>query len=168
MLDRKRFGGNIALNFDVKKAFDTIDWKFLIHVLQSFGFDSKFCNWVEAILVSANLSLSINGHSVGFFKYKWGVRQGDPLSPLLFCLAEEVLSGGISALVDSGKLVPMSSSRGFQTPSHVMYVDDILVLYKGTKSNLRNLMNLFHWYGECSGQLLSIEKCKKFSKRSFL
>lgn len=46
LLDYKTFGSNVALKFDIKKAFDTIDWDFLISVLDAFGFDAKFCNWV--------------------------------------------------------------------------------------------------------------------------
>lgn len=91
MLDRKCFGGNIALKFDVKKAFDTLDWKFLIHVLKKFGFDSKFCHWVKVVLASVNLSISINGHMVGYFKCKKSVRQGGSPFPLAVLLGRRGL-----------------------------------------------------------------------------
>lgn len=104
MLNNRHFGGNVALKFDIKRAFDTLDWNFLLKILSSFGFDHQFCKWIIVVLHSAKLSVFINGNSVGFFPCKRRVRQGDPLSPLLFCLAEEVLSRGISKLVDSGRL----------------------------------------------------------------
>lgn len=50
MLDRKIFGGNLALKIDIKKAFDTMDWDFLLTVLHRFGFHDKFYNWVSVIL----------------------------------------------------------------------------------------------------------------------
>jgi len=50
------------------------------------------------------MSISINGSQHGYFKCARGVMQGDPLSPLLFCLEEEVLSRGILKLVDDGKV----------------------------------------------------------------
>lgn len=108
LLDNKSFCGNIALKVDNKKAFDTMGWSFLLNVLRTFGFAEKFCNWIKVILFSAKLSFSINVHSVGYFDCKRGVRQGDPLSPLLFCIAEEVLSRGLSKLVQEGNLNPMS------------------------------------------------------------
>lgn len=57
----------------------------------------------------------------------------------------------------------MSGPRGFQTPSHLLYADDILVLCKGTKRNLRTLINFFKEYGDISGQLLGLDKCKFYS-----
>lgn len=44
MLDYKAFGGNLTLNFDIKKAFDNLDWSFLLKVHSAFGFHSTFCN----------------------------------------------------------------------------------------------------------------------------
>lgn len=52
MLDKRAFGGNIALKIDIKKAFDTMDWDFLLQTLRSFGFEEKFCHWVMVILKS--------------------------------------------------------------------------------------------------------------------
>ena len=79
---------------------------------------------------SANFSVVVNGKLHDFFKCKRGVRQGDPLSPLLFCIAEEVLSRGLTKLVDEGKLEQISGARYSLVPSHVLYVDDIMVLCK--------------------------------------
>lgn len=136
MLDYKSFGGNIALKFDIRKAFDTIDWNFLLNVLYAFGFNNTFCGWIKNILKSAKLSILVNGHPTGYFACKRGVRQGDPLSPLLFCLAEDALSRGITFLANSGALKPMSCPRNCAAPTHVLYADDIMVFCKGTKRNL--------------------------------
>ncbi|KAK3188217.1 hypothetical protein Dsin_027778 [Dipteronia sinensis] len=92
MLDRKAFGGNVGLKFDIKKAFDTISWDFVLDVLTRFGFHNTIVNWVKIILCSAKLSILINGAQNGYCACSRGVRQGDPLSPILFCLAEEVFS----------------------------------------------------------------------------
>ena len=42
LIDKKQFGGNVALKVDIKKAFDTLDWNFLIAVLRNFGFSPMF------------------------------------------------------------------------------------------------------------------------------
>ncbi|CAK8538334.1 unnamed protein product [Lathyrus sativus] len=64
--------------------------------------------------------MAINGFSYGYFTCTTGVRQGDPLSPLLFCLAEEVLSRSISKLGLDGILELMSRNREVLVPSHTL------------------------------------------------
>jgi len=49
------------LKIDIAKAFDTLEWSFLIHVLRAYGFNETFCNWIQVILKSAYLSISVNG-----------------------------------------------------------------------------------------------------------
>ena len=132
-LHKNQFGGNIALKVDISKAFDTLDWNFLVLVLSNFGFATTFIDWILAILNSARLSILVNGKAVGFFACSREVRQGDPLSPLLFCLAEEVLSRALSSSVVRGRLTPMSYCRGTTFPTQVLYADDIMIFCTGLK-----------------------------------
>lgn len=80
-----------------------------------------------------------------------------PSSLSFFCLAEDVLSRSISWLVENKLLKSMA------TPSHVLYADDIMVIYKSTKDNLQKLMSLFEAYDQISSQHLSLGKCKCFA-----
>jgi hypothetical protein len=59
------------------------------------------------------------------------VRQRDPLSPLLFCIAENVISRGISKLVKEGKLDLIKGNENAQFPSHILCADDIMVFLQG-------------------------------------
>ncbi|XP_019435225.1 PREDICTED: uncharacterized protein LOC109341721 [Lupinus angustifolius] len=68
LLDHKTLGGNLALKLDVKKAFDTIDWRFLMDTLKALGFHNSFIHWIEVIFNSAKLSISVSGHNVGGIK----------------------------------------------------------------------------------------------------
>lgn len=101
----------VDLKIDVSKPFDTISWDFLIKVLKQFGFHTTFTNWISSILHSAKISISINGAHHGYFNCRRGDRQGDPLSPLLFCITEEVLSRSIKKLVEEGKVEQIAASR---------------------------------------------------------
>ncbi|XP_045822398.1 uncharacterized protein LOC123915305 [Trifolium pratense] len=164
VLSKKSYAGNIALKIDIRKAFDTLDWNFLLSVLKHFGFCATFCAWIEEILLSARLSVLVNGKLAGFFNCTRGVRQGDPLSPLLFCIAEEVLSRSISNALLNGELSLMTHCRNTPIPFHVLYADDIMVFCKGSKKNIRCLMRIFHAYGQISGQeaFLSITSGARF------
>jgi len=67
LLTKKQFGGNIAMKVDIRKAFDMLDWNFLLDVLRQFGFSQFFCNWILDILHSAHLSILFNGNVIGYF-----------------------------------------------------------------------------------------------------
>jgi len=162
-LDKKSFGGNLAFKVDIAKAFDTIEWPFLLKVLGAFGFNEKFCKWIKVLLESTTLSISINGAQHGYFNCNRGVRQGDPLSPLLFCIAEDVLSRSISLLVEQGKISLINSSRNHNIPSHIMYADDVMIFCKGKISSVEALIDLFIRYAECSGQCINPAKSTIFS-----
>jgi hypothetical protein len=163
LLHNKAFGGNLALKIDITKAFDTLEWSFVLKVLKCFGFNDVFCHWIHIILQSAFLSVSINGNSHGYFNCTRGVRQGDPLSPLLFCLAEDVLSRHISKLVAEGKLNLIKGTRHAHVPSHSFYADDLMIFCKGNIAGLRELKNLFTRYAFESGQVINSSKSTIFS-----
>ncbi|KAK6150696.1 hypothetical protein DH2020_015628 [Rehmannia glutinosa] len=107
---------NMILKIDIRKAFDTISWDFLLYVLHRFGFSEKF---------------------VACFR---GVRQGDPLSPLLFCIAEEVLGRFIALAMDQSRLSAFTAPRGIVFPSSILYADDIVIMCGATSSNARVLL----------------------------
>jgi ribonuclease HI len=163
LLHNKAFGGNLALKIDISKAFDTLEWPFLLNVLRKFGFNEVFCNWILVILQSAFLSVSINGKSHGYFACSRGVRQGDPLSPLLFCIAEDVLSRSISKLVAEGKLDLIKGTRNCMVPSHTFYADDLMIFCKGKLDGLRALKDLFESYALESGQKINNAKSTIYS-----
>jgi hypothetical protein len=162
LLHNKSFGGNVALKIDITKAFDSLEWSFLLKVLRLFGFNEVFCNWIHVILQSAFLSVSINGQSYGYFNCSRGVRQGDPLSPLLFCLAEDVLSRSISKLVSQGKLNLIKGTRNINVPSRSFYADDLMIFCKGNIAGLRVLKDLFNRYAMESGQVINNAKSTIF------
>jgi len=58
----------------------------------------------------------VNGKAVGFFSFSRGVRQGDPMSPFLFCLAEEVLNRALSMAAAASRITLMTYCRGFHFP----------------------------------------------------
>lgn len=126
-LHRKTLGGNTVLKVDTTKAFDTLSWNFIVKVLNQFGFGETLCIWVKSILSLSSVSISINGQQHGFLKCQRGVRKRDPLSPMLFCILEDVLNRGLYKLVFESKIKLMKASRNLKVPSHIFYADDIIL-----------------------------------------
>lgn len=84
-LHKKTIEGSIAIKVDISMAFDTIGWDFLIRVLRNFGFNETFYGWINYIIQSSKVSISINGEQKGYFICKQGVRQGDHI-PAFFSI----------------------------------------------------------------------------------
>ncbi|KAL6124822.1 hypothetical protein ACLB2K_077331 [Fragaria x ananassa] len=158
--------GNVEIKFDISKAFDTLDWCFLLRVLETFGFHPTFTRYVEVILQSAYLSVNVNGKACGFFTCSRGVRQGDPLSPLLFCLAEEVLSRGLADLATRNKIKCFKAPGGVTLPTHVLFADDVMIFTQGRSKYLSNLMSFMEEYAQNSGQVINTAKSQLFLGKS--
>ena len=80
------------LFLDQEKAFDRVDHGVLIRVLQGFGFGPAFVSWIGILYSNASTRLDINGFLTDSIPLKSGVRQGCPLSALLYVMVIELLA----------------------------------------------------------------------------
>ncbi|RVW18195.1 Transposon TX1 uncharacterized 149 kDa protein [Vitis vinifera] len=90
------------LKMDIEKAFDHVNWDFLMEVMSKMGFGHRWINWMKWCCSTATFSILINGSPSGFFCSSRGLRQEDPLSPYLFLFAMEALSQLLSCARNGG------------------------------------------------------------------
>jgi hypothetical protein len=102
----------------------------------------------------------VNGSPAGFFNSSRGLRQGDPLSPLLFIVVMEALSKMLSGAVDCGRLSGFSvDSRPTMIDiSHLLFADDIFVFCKANPDHLRYLRVLLVCLESVSGLKVNLAK----------
>lgn len=71
----------VMFKLDYEKAFDNLDWEFLLNTLSAKGFSRKWVHWIEMCLISSSASCLINGQQGNSFKIKRGLKQGCPHPP---------------------------------------------------------------------------------------
>ena len=82
----------ILLFIDFRKAFDTIEWNFLHKCIELYNFGPNIRKWISILYNNVESDVMNAGFMTNYFKVSRGVRQGCPLSPLLFVLAVEMLA----------------------------------------------------------------------------
>jgi len=97
----KRAG--LFLKLDLKKAYDRVSWSYLRLVLIQIGLDWRVVQWIMGCVTSASFVVLVNGSRSYFFQVGRGLRQGCPLSPLLFLLVVDSLSRLIEKANLNGK-----------------------------------------------------------------
>ena len=126
-----------------EKAFDRVDQHFLLNTLSCFGFGETFCRWISLLYCGASMQVIVNGFLTESIPLLRGVRQCDPLSPLLYVLCMEVFAVNLRRDPQiEGFLIPGASGRRFQISQ---YADDCTCLVK-TLFSLDKLFKFIYRY----------------------
>ncbi|XP_074277953.1 uncharacterized protein LOC141601558 [Silene latifolia] len=138
------------IKVDIRKAFDTVNWSFLKSVLPLFGIPSQFCHWILTLITSPRYSLRINGAFVGYFEGKRGLRQGDPLSPLLFVLCMEILSRILRRITQFNHFSYHPKCVRIY-PTHLIFADDLLVFARGDLPSILAVQECLQLFSDYCG-----------------
>lgn len=149
-IDRKTEGGNIILKFDMSKAYDRLEWRFLLRSLRAMGFANIVQDLVFRSISDITYRININGENSSEFCSTRGVRQGDPLSLLLFIMAQQIFSQNLKKLEQRGDLHSYRLGRNIEPISHLLFADDMLVLSNGSIRSLKCLRGLLQKYESSS------------------
>ncbi|CAN0846303.1 LINE-1 retrotransposable element ORF2 protein [Linum grandiflorum] len=147
-----------ALKLDMEKAFDRVEWELIYHSLDALGFPPKFSAWIKACISTVSYSINLNGKRCGFFKPSRGLRQGDPLSPLLFAICSEVLSRLFHKAIEQHSLRGIKISRHSPAISHLFFADDSFIFLEAQPGTDKKLKDLLDKYQFLSGQKINLHK----------
>jgi len=132
ILHRRKIS-SLFLKLDISKAFDSVDWPFLLEILAHLGFGAVWRNLVSNLLHSASTQVLLNGEPGDFITHQRGLRQGDPLSPMLFILVMDVLNSLFMKAEAEGLLLPLHSTG--QRLS--LYADDVALFIRSEEDDLQ-------------------------------
>jgi mannosylglycoprotein endo-beta-mannosidase len=113
-LHTKKSNG-VIFKIDFEKAYDKVKWSFLQQTLRMKGFSPKWRRWIQNMVLGGSVGIEVNDDIGPYFQTKRGLKQGDPMSPILFNIITDMLAllinrakadgqirGVISHLVDDG------------------------------------------------------------------
>ena len=118
----------MVVKIDLANAFDRASHSFLLHVKARYGFDQSFISWVKACISMPWIAPLINGRVTGFIQATRGLRQGCPLSPLLYAIQASVLSLQLEQARRDQDLISISMAQGTKDINHAQFADDTILL----------------------------------------
>ena len=137
---KEKFGG--AVIFDLKAAFPSISQEYLIKCLTHLGLPSTAINAIKALYSQVRCALQFKGTTYEQFDVTAGIRQGCPLSPLLFAATVDILLRRLH------RIFPDAVIRAF--------ADDIGAVFKDLPKDADRLFSTFQHFGKISGLGLNL------------
>jgi retron-type reverse transcriptase len=130
----------LLIKLDIAKAFDSVRWEYLLDLLQRLGFPQIWRALLTTLLSMASSRFLLNGIPGKNIRHGRGLRQGDPLSPLLFDIAIDPLQKVLEEATNLGLLHAMPG--GLEGPRVSLYADDAAIFLTPTAHDLSGLANI--------------------------
>ena len=147
----------ILIAIDFEKAFDSLDHNYLLKVLQAFNFGPSFIQWIRTFYSNISSCIINNGFTTDYLNVGRGVRQGDPLSPLLFILGLEILACSIR---QNDKIQGIKIRNAEVKLS--LFADDMACFLRN-RSSYVYLCESLKFFASCSGLKVNGERTELFS-----
>jgi hypothetical protein len=146
------------MKLDITKAFDTVDWSFLLEVLRKMGFGERLLACICSLLSTASTRMLLNGSPRARVPNRRGLRQRDPLSHQLFILVMEVLHYALEKATKRGTLPPPLAALGLRQHTSI-YADDVVAFLRPHVEDLRAFAAIIDDFGTASGLCTNLSKC---------
>jgi hypothetical protein len=141
----------IIMKIDFEQAFDKVEFNAIIAMCKVLGIGPRFLSWITNILHTTSTSVLLNGIPGKKIFCRRGVRQGDPLSPLLFVATAELLQYIINQAWHNGELqLPLDNDYGQNFPI-IQYADDTLLIMHADIDQLQHLKSLLVQFSDATG-----------------
>ncbi|PSS08274.1 Endonuclease [Actinidia chinensis var. chinensis] len=148
----------LIFKIDFAKAYDCVNWGFLMDMFKMMGCGKKWCSWIQDCKSTVSISILINGSTTSDFKTKRGIRQGDPLSPFLFNIVAEGLNVLFQRAKDAELIKGVSFGRAEVNVSHLQFADDTVIFCEYDKREVISIKRILRCFELLSGLKINFSK----------
>ena len=148
------------LKLDITKAFDSVSWAFLLELLGVLGFGPRWRRWVCLLLSTASSRVMLNGKPGPRIAHRRGLRQGDPLSPMLFILAIDPLHHLFRVASEAGLLLPFRAAPVRFAVS--LYADDAGIFVGPEVADMMVVRAILDAFAAATGLRTNLGKSEAF------
>lgn len=149
---------NIALKMNLSKTFDRVEWSCLTYLMLRHGFSLHFIRLVSHCLTTSKIVIHFNNFKTDYFHPSRELRQGDPLSHLLFRLCMQ----GLSILLNNSLLNNHWKSIILRKEplqiNHLVFADDIILFGQDNVVGFSKTLTLLQTFCQASGQQINFDK----------
>ena len=148
----------IVNKLDFEKAYDKVNWDFLLECLEMRGFGPTWCGWIKSVLVDGTVSVKLNNVMGPYFKSFKGVRQGDPVSPFLFNIVVECLCKMVLQAQKNNLVVEFAPDLVEKGVAILQYADDTIFCIDHDLEKDVNMKLLLYIFELMSGLKINFQK----------
>lgn len=138
------------IKVDIQKAYDSVEWPFVKHMLIELGFPFRYIEWIMDCLTTVSYTINVNGELTEPFEARKGLRQGDPISSCMFVLCMEYLNRCLLELKENRDFNyhPRCRKMGLL---HLCFADDLLLFTRVDVISVQFLLKVLDKFAASSG-----------------
>jgi hypothetical protein len=160
-LHRKKMSGVIP-KLDFEKAYEKVNWYVLQQTLRIKGFSGKWCHRIDQMVSKGSVGVKGNDNISRYFQTKKCLRQGDPLSPILFNLVADILSTLINRAKEDRRIRGLVPHLVEGRLSILQYADDTILFMEHDLEQAVNMKLLLCAFEQLLGLKINLHKSKMF------
>jgi hypothetical protein len=147
------------MQMDIQKAYDTVDWNALEKILSEVGCPQQFTKWVMTMVSIVSYRFNVNGHQSDIMAAERGLRQGDPISPMLFVIVMECLNRYLYKMQKDCDFNYHPKCDKLKI-TNLCFADDLLMFSRGDKVSVEMMMRAYGKFSKATGLVVNPQKCR--------